>query len=166
MIVGAPTWTGKSAAFVIACLQKIDYCERSPQALILAPTREKALDIHRLALRLALALGDVLKVRCHACVEGTVICDDVERFLEGQQLIVGTPGRVMHMIEERHFKVENVALFIVDEADQMFKEQICDINKVLPSNIQVALSCTRLPPDISNLTTQFNLFASWLRKPD
>jgi translation initiation factor 4A len=69
--------------------------------LILAPTRELALQIQKVAL----ALGEYLKVRCHACIGGTLIRDDVERLKDGQQLIVGTPGRVSDMIHKRFLKV-------------------------------------------------------------
>jgi len=151
----AQSGTGKTATFVIGTLQKIDYSSRATQALILAPTRELALQIQKVAL----ALGDYLKVRCHACIGGTLIRDDLERLKEGQQLIVGTPGRVFDMIQKRHLKVDDIQLFTMDEADEMlsrgFKEQIYDIFKYLPPHVQVALFSATMAPDILDLTSKF-----------
>lgn len=151
----AQSGTGKTATFVIGTLQKIDYGSRVTQALILAPTRELALQIQKVAL----ALGDYLKVRCHACIGGTLIRDDLERLKEGQQLIVGTPGRVFDMIQKRHLKVDDIQIFTMDEADEMlsrgFKEQIYDIFKYLPPHVQVALFSATMAPDILDLTSKF-----------
>jgi len=151
----AQSGTGKTATFVIGSLQKIDYSNRGTQALILAPTRELALQIQKVAL----ALGDYLKVRCHVCIGGTQVKDDHEKLKEGQQLIVGTPGRVFDMITKRHLRVDDIALFVLDEADEMlsrgFKEQIYDIFKFLPPHVQVALFSATMPPDILELTQKF-----------
>jgi len=151
----AQSGTGKTATFVIGALQKIDYNEVSTQVLILAPTRELAMQIQKVAL----ALGDYLKVRSHACIGGTVIRDDLERLKDGQQLIVGTPGRVMDMIQKRHLRVDHIQMFVLDEADEMlsrgFKEQIYDIFKFLPPNVQVALFSATMAPDILDLTSKF-----------
>jgi len=151
----AQSGTGKTATFVIGSLQKIDYKERSTQVLILAPTRELAMQIQKVAL----ALGDYLKVRSHACIGGTVIRDDLERLREGQQLIVGTPGRVLDMVQKRHLQVDYIQMFVLDEADEMlsrgFKEQIHDIFKFLPANVQVALFSATMAPEILDLTTKF-----------
>merc|ERR1719346_574177 len=88
MIGQAHSGTGKTATFIIGCLQRIEFQNRQCQALILAPTRELANQIQKVAL----ALGDYLKVRCHACIGGTAVRDDVEKLNQGQHLVVGTPG--------------------------------------------------------------------------
>jgi len=151
----AQSGTGKTATFVIGALQKIDYESRQTQVLILAPTRELAMQIQKVAL----ALGDYLKVRSHACIGGTAIRDDLESLKEGQQLIVGTPGRVTDMVQKRHLKVDDITLFILDEADEMlsrgFKEQIYDIFKFLPPQVQVALFSATMAPEILDLTGKF-----------
>jgi len=151
----AQSGTGKTATFVIGSLQKIDYAERTTQVLILAPTRELAMQIQKVAL----ALGDYLKVRSHACIGGTVIRDDLERLRDGQQLIVGTPGRVMDMVQKKYLRVDDIQLFVLDEADEMlsrgFKEQIYDIFKFLPPNVQVALFSATMAPEILDLTSKF-----------
>jgi len=151
----AQSGTGKTATFVIGVLQRIDYGNCQCQALILAPTRELAQQIHKVVL----ALGDYLKIRCHSCIGGTEVRDDIDRLRDGQQVIVGTPGRVLHMIGNQHFRVDSLLTFVLDEADEMlsrgFKDQIYDIFKTLPPNIQVCLFSATMAPEILDLTTKF-----------
>merc|ERR550525_602957 len=135
----AQSGTGKTATFVIGVLQRIDFNLRGCQGLILAPTRELANQIQKVAL----ALGDYQRVRCHACIGGTSVRDDIDKLREGQHLVVGTPGRVFDMITKRNLCVDDLLTFVLDEADEMlsrgFKDQIYDIFKTLPPNIQVCL---------------------------
>jgi translation initiation factor 4A len=151
----AQSGTGKTGAFVIGSLQKIDMGDKSTQALILAPTRELAQQI----MRVAQSLGDYMKVRCHACIGGTAVREDIEKLREGQQLVVGTPGRVYDMAQKRILRLDNLQLFVIDEADEMlnhgFKEQIYDVFKLLPSNVQVALFSATMPEEIIKLTGKF-----------
>jgi len=151
----AQSGTGKTATFVIGALQRIDYENHQCQALILAPTRELAQQIHKVVL----ALGDYLKIRCHSCIGGTSVRDDIDRLRDGQQVVVGTPGRVLDMIGKRHFRVDSLLTFVLDEADEMlsrgFKDQIYDIFKTLPPNIQVCLFSATMAPEILDLTTKF-----------
>lgn len=151
----AQSGTGKTATFAIAALQLIDYSINNCQVLILAPTRELAQQIQKVVL----ALGDYLQVRCHACVGGTVVRDDIAKLKAGVHMVVGTPGRVHDMMEKRHLRVDDMKLFIMDEADEMlsrgFKSQIYDVFKKLPPDVQVALFSATMPQDILELTTKF-----------
>merc|ERR1719495_774797 len=100
-----------------------------------------------------------MKVRCHACIGGTSVRDDIDRLRDGRHLVVGTPGRVYDMIGKRHLRVDDLITFVLDEADEMlsrgFKDQIYDIFKMLPPNIQVCLFSATMPPEILDLTTKF-----------
>jgi len=151
----AQSGTGKTATFVIGCLQRIDMKKKACQALILAPTRELAQQIQKVAL----ALGDYQKVKCHSCIGGTSVRDDIDKLREGQHVVVGTPGRVFDMIGKRHLRVDDLLTFVLDEADEMlsrgFKDQIYDIFKTLPPNIQVCLFSATMPPEILDLTSKF-----------
>jgi len=151
----AQSGTGKTATFVIGALQRIDYNHKACQALILAPTRELAQQIHKVVL----ALGDYLKVKCHACIGGTSVRDDIDRLRDGQHVVVGTPGRVYDMISKRHLRIDDLLTFVLDEADEMlsrgFKDQIYDIFKTLPPNVQVCLFSATMPPEILDMTTKF-----------
>jgi len=151
----AQSGTGKTATFVIGSLQRMDFGNRVCQALILAPTRELAQQIHKVVL----ALGDYLQVKCHACIGGTSVRDDIDKLREGQHVVVGTPGRVYDMLSKRHLRIDDLLTFVCDEADEMlsrgFKDQIYDIFKTLPPNVQVCLFSATMPPDILDLTTKF-----------
>jgi translation initiation factor 4A len=151
----AQSGTGKTATFVIGCLQRIDVNLKACQALMLAPTRELANQIQKVAL----ALGDYQKVKCHACIGGTSVRDDIDKLKEGQHVVVGTPGRVFDMIGKRHLRVDDLLTFVMDEADEMlsrgFKDQIYDIFKCLPPNVQVCLFSATMAPEILDMTTKF-----------
>jgi len=151
----AQSGTGKTATFVIGVLQRIDYNLKACQGLILAPTRELANQIQKVAL----ALGDYNNVRCHACIGGTSVRDDMDKLRDGQHIIVGTPGRVFDMIGKRYLRVDDLITFVLDEADEMlsrgFKDQIYDIFKTLPPNVQVCLFSATMAPEILDLTTKF-----------
>jgi translation initiation factor 4A len=151
----AQSGTGKTATFVIGSLQRIDYSNTQCQSLILAPTRELAQQIQKVVL----ALGDYLRVRCHCCIGGTSVRDDIDRLRDGQQCIVGTPGRVLDMISKRHLRIDSLKVFVLDEADEMlsrgFKDQIYDIFKCLPPDVQVCLFSATMAPEILDLTTKF-----------
>mmetsp|Transcript_47432 Transcript_47432/g.110155 ORF Transcript_47432/g.110155 Transcript_47432/m.110155 type:complete len:388 (-) Transcript_47432:212-1375(-) len=150
----AQSGTGKTATFVIGVLQRIDLGLKACQGLILAPTRELANQIQKVAL----ALGDYMGVKCHACVGGTSVRDDIVKVREGQHLVVGTPGRVYDMIIKRNLRVDDLITFVLDEADGMlggFKDQIYDFFNCLPHNVQVCLFSATVTPEILDLTTKF-----------
>lgn len=165
----APAGSGKTAASLVGALQKIDYGQRDCQALILAPTRELAQQIQKAVL----ALGEYLHIKCHALIGGTSIRNDMEQLKSGQHCVVGTPGRVMHMIRHRHLQVDNLLVFVVDDADVMLSrgledhekaDQIVEIFGTLPSNVQVCLNATTessfgdlcdMAAEISDRTTKF-----------
>jgi len=151
----AQSGTGKTATFVIGCLQRCDVNLSACQSLILAPTRELANQIQKVAL----ALGDYDRVRCHSCIGGTSVRDDIDKLREGQHLVVGTPGRVYDMVSKRNLRVDDLITFVLDEADEMlsrgFKDQIYDIFKCLPPNVQVCLFSATMAPEILDMTTKF-----------
>jgi translation initiation factor 4A len=154
-ICQAQAGTGKTATFVIGALNRIDYGHKACQTLILAPTRELAHHIHKVIYK----LGDYLKVKCHACVGGGRTRDDIDRLRDGQHVVVGTPGRVYDMVSKRHLRIDDLLTFVLDEADEMvsrgFKDQIYDIFKTLPPNVQVCFFSCTMPPEILDMTAKF-----------
>eukprot|EP00744_Colponema_vietnamica_P000423 GILI01000759.1.p2 GENE.GILI01000759.1~~GILI01000759.1.p2 ORF type:complete len:402 (+),score=130.96 GILI01000759.1:49-1254(+) len=154
-ICQAQSGTGKTATFTISILQKIDLAVKECQALVLAPTRELAQQIQKVML----ALGDYMNVAVHACVGGTAVREDIRILQNGVHVVVGTPGRVYDMIKRNHLRVNNMKLFVLDEADEMlsrgFKDQIYDVFTLLPSSIQVALFSATMPAEILDLTGRF-----------
>jgi len=154
-IAQAQSGTGKTATFSIACLQQIDTSLKKTQALILAPTRELAQQIQKVAR----ALGDFLNVTSHACVGGTLVRDDIRILRDGVHLVVGTPGRVYDMIKRQELSLANVKIFVLDEADEMlsrgFKDQIYDVFQHLPSTVQVCLFSATMPDEILEISERF-----------
>jgi translation initiation factor 4A len=155
VIAQAQSGTGKTATFTIGVLQSIDDKLAKCQALLLAPTRELAQQIHKVVI----ALGDYLHIKAHACVGGTAIRDDVRFLQEGVHVVVGTPGRVFDMINRNALRLDHLKLFVLDEADEMlsrgFKDQIYEIFQCLPKEIQVCLFSATMPLEIYQLTQRF-----------
>jgi len=155
LIAQAQSGTGKTATFTIGILQQIDMSLREAQALILAPTRELAQQIQKVVL----AIGDYLGVRCHACIGGTKVRDDIANLQNGVQVVVGTPGRVYDMLCRRILRPDYIKVLVLDEADEMlsrgFKDQIYDIYQALPSRVQVGLFSATMPPEALDITNRF-----------
>ena len=97
VIAQAKSGTGKTAACSIAILQTIDMSVKNCQALILTTTRELAQNIRKMVL----ILGEYIGVSCHACIGGTKFKEDMSMLEQGQQIVVGTPGRVSDMIARK-----------------------------------------------------------------
>ncbi|KAG0307035.1 translation initiation factor eIF4A [Dissophora globulifera] len=155
VIAQAQSGTGKTATFSISALQKLDTSNPQCQALILAPTRELAQQIQKVVI----ALGDFMKVHCHACIGGTNVRDDMKTLEAGAQVVVGTPGRVFDMINRGSLKTDSMKMFILDEADEMlsrgFKDQIYDVFQRLPPSTQVVLLSATMPTEVMEVTTKF-----------
>jgi translation initiation factor 4A len=154
-IAQAQSGTGKTATFSISTLQLIDLKLNRTQALILAPTRELAVQIQAVVR----ALGDFLKVTSHGCIGGTLVRDDIRILRDGVQIVVGTPGRVYDMINRQVLILDTVILFVLDEADEMlsrgFKDQIYDVFQHLPPKVQVCLFSATMPQEILEISTRF-----------
>jgi len=155
VIAQAQSGTGKTATFAISILQCLDLSINECQALVLAPTRELA---HQ-STKVIQNIGDFMSVKVHACVGGTTIKDDVQKLKSGVHVVVGTPGRVNDMIVRRILKLQEVRLFILDEADEMlsrgFKDQIYEVFKYLPENVQCALFSATMPLPVLDVTQKF-----------
>jgi ATP-dependent RNA helicase len=154
-IVQSQSGTGKTAVFCIGALQCVNVMERETQVLILSPTRELA----EQSQKVCLAIGDYTNVQVHCCVGGKRVSDDIRALQSGAHIVSGSPGRVLHMIQERHLSTRKVKMLILDEADEMlqkgFKEQVYDIYRLLPASTQVVLVSATLPQDILEMTQKF-----------
>merc|ERR1719499_2189353 len=151
----AQSGTGKTAAFMVGVLGRLDVERSACQALVLAPTRELALQTQEVASALAHYLG----ARCHACVGGTARRCDMQALRTGQHVVVGTPGRVLDMIEAGALGVACLRAMVLDEADEMlscgFKDQIYRVFRLLHPEVQVCLFSATMPPEILELTEKF-----------
>uniref|UniRef100_A0A674N604 RNA helicase n=1 Tax=Takifugu rubripes TaxID=31033 RepID=A0A674N604_TAKRU len=156
VIAQSQSGTGKTATYVIAALQRIDMMKEDTQAIILAPTRELANQIQKVVL----SLGDYMGVRCHACIGGTSIHEDMENLRSANpHVMVGTPGRVFDVLARRAVSAKAIRLLVLDEADQMlgngFKDQIHEIFCKLPTNVQAILLSATMPAHVLEATKMF-----------
>ncbi|EOQ99535.1 hypothetical protein E3P92_03604 [Wallemia ichthyophaga] len=155
VIAQAQSGTGKTATFTVSILQRIDASIKGTQALIVAPTRELAQQIHKVVV----ALGDYMGITCHACVGGTNVREDMAKLQDGVHVVVGTPGRVYDMLNRRVLSTQHMQIFCLDEADEMlsrgFKEQIYEVFQLLPGETQVALFSATMPADVLDVSKKF-----------
>jgi translation initiation factor 4A len=155
VIAQAQSGTGKTATFGVSILQRIDVTVKATQAIVMAPTRELALQIHKVIV----ALGDYMNVTSLACVGGTNVRADMATLRDGVQIVVGTPGRVVDMLKRGSLSPDRIKILCLDEADEMlsqgFMESIHAIFQYLPSDVQVALFSATLPNEILDLSKKF-----------
>ena len=157
MIAQAQSGTGKTGAFSVGVLQNIDTSVKKVQALILAPTRELAKQIHDVVSGLAVFMK-TLKIQL--LVGGTSTEQDTVTLKnETPHVIVGCPGRVHDMIRRNHIRGSDVKMIVLDEADEMlsagFKEQVYNIFNFLSSSVQVCLFSATLPGELHSLAANF-----------
>jgi ATP-dependent RNA helicase DeaD len=128
LIVKARTGTGKTAAFGIPLIEKITKAGRAPRALILAPTRELALQVSReIASLVSNAYPRIVTVYGGASIRNQIL--DLKR---GTEIVVGTPGRIMDLMERKVLELSAVDWFILDEADEMLDMGFFeDVEKIL-----------------------------------
>jgi len=158
-IVQSQSGTGKTCVFCLGALQLISKTQRNeqrgPQVVILSPTRELAEQTQKVCA----ALGERLNIRVGSLVGGKKVGDDIKSLEQGVEIVSGTPGRVFHMIHDKHFNTKGVKMLVMDEADEMlnkgFKEQIYDIYRYLPPTTQVVLVSATVPREVLEMTSKF-----------
>ena len=152
----AQTGSGKTAAFALPLLHQMAATPQRPQpqttaALILAPTRELALQIEE-ALR---SLGEGQRLRILAILGGTSRHAQVQRMRPGVDIVIGTPGRVCDLLSTGELKLHQVRYFVLDEADRMldlgFIRDIRRVVAALPASRQSALFSATMPTEVARL---------------
>jgi ATP-dependent RNA helicase DeaD len=156
-VVGlAQTGTGKTAAFAIPILSKLDPTSRTTQALVLAPTRELALQVAEAFGRYGAHLPDVHVLPIYGGSSYVVQLAGLKR---GAQVVVGTPGRVIDHLERGTLDVSRLDYLVLDEADEMLQMGFAeDVERILadtPEYKQVALFSATMPPAIRKITTKY-----------
>lgn len=155
MIGQAQSGTGKTATFALGVLQRTDFTRAVVQALILAPTRELANQIQKVVSN----LGDYLGVKVHSCIGGNQLQADQNVLKSGLHIVVGTPGRVLDMLQHHHLSPKDIRTLILDEADEMlsrgFNEQIHDIFTYMPQDVQVGLFSATISPEAMEIAKSF-----------
>ena len=156
-IVGqAQTGTGKTAAFALPTLQKIDVKSRAVQALVLTPTRELAIQVAEAFHTYAKFLGGVRVLPVYG---GQSISQQIKHLRSGVQIIVGTPGRVMDHLRRETIDISNLKMVVLDEADEMlrmgFQEDVEWILAHTPESRQTALFSATMPRPIRRLAEKY-----------
>jgi len=156
-VVGlAQTGTGKTAAFAIPILSKIDVTSTATQALVLAPTRELALQVAEAFSRYGAHLP---KINVLPIFGGSSYGVQLAGLRRGAQVVVGTPGRVIDHLERGTLDLSRVDYLVLDEADEMltmgFAEDVERILSETPEYKQVALFSATMPPAIRKLTKKY-----------
>ncbi|NLO10555.1 MAG: DEAD/DEAH box helicase [Clostridiales bacterium] len=156
-IIGqAQTGTGKTAAFGIPLLHKVDPKNRSLQAMVLCPTRELAIQVADEVRKLAKYMHGIKILPIYG---GQEISKQIRSLKGGIQVIVGTPGRLMDHMRRRTIRLDNVKMVVLDEADEMlnmgFREDIETILKDMPSGRQTALFSATMPEPIMEIARTY-----------
>ncbi|MCL2160897.1 MAG: DEAD/DEAH box helicase [Betaproteobacteria bacterium] len=145
----AQTGTGKTAAFALPILVRLDLASKEPQALVLTPTRELALQVSEAFTRYARHLRNFHVLPIYG---GQSMVVQLRQLARGAQVIVGTPGRIMDHLERGSLKFDALSMLVLDEADEMLRMGfIDDVEWILehtPSTRQTALFSATLPAAI------------------
>jgi ATP-dependent RNA helicase DeaD len=152
----AQTGTGKTAAFGLPALAKIDVTLRKPQLMVLAPTRELAIQV---AEAIETFAKDMKGLRVATLYGGQSYQPQFQQLERGAQVVVGTPGRLMDHLRRKSLKLANLSFCVLDEADEMlnmgFLEDIEWILEHLPKETQMALFSATMPAQIRKVANRF-----------
>lgn len=156
IIALAQTGTGKTAAFGLPLLQRIDPYNTRPQALILAPTRELCLQIGSDLADFSKYIPDVKVLPVYG---GSSIESQIRGLKKGVQIIVATPGRLIDLIKRGVVKLDGVHTVVLDEADEMlnmgFLDSIEEILSYIPDDRKMLLFSATMPPDILKIAKRY-----------
>jgi ATP-dependent RNA helicase DeaD len=150
------TGSGKTAAFTLPLLAKLDFSLRRPQALILCPTRELAVQVCEEVHRLGSKLGQLRAVPVYG---GAPMDRQLRALRDGVQVVVGTPGRVMDHLRRGSFDVTGIQTIVLDEADRMldlgFREEMEELLGQLPKERQSMFFSATMSKGVTHLIGKF-----------
>lgn len=152
----AQTGTGKTAAFSLPILDQLDFKTKDPQAIILSPTRELAIQIAKNINEFAESMDHVNVLAVYG---GSNIEDQIKRLRKGVQIVVGTPGRTVDLIKRKRLNLQNIKWLVLDEADEMlnmgFKEEIDKILEATPDSKQTLLFSATFPREVEAIAKHY-----------
>lgn len=155
IIVKSQTGSGKTGAFAIPICEKIEIESKNPQALVLTPTRELAVQVKEDISN----IGRFKRIRCAAVFGKQPMEMQLRELKQRVHVVVGTPGRTFDHIERQSLDLSDIKYFIIDEADKMldmgFIEQVEAIIKCLPKNRATMLFSATMPEVIQKLCNQY-----------
>ncbi|PNI06742.1 ATP-dependent RNA helicase [Vibrio diazotrophicus] len=152
----AQTGTGKTAAFSLPLLNKIDLSQHKPQAIIMAPTRELAIQV---AAEIKNLGQNITGLKVLEIYGGASIVDQMRSLRSGAHVVVGTPGRVKDLITRERLHLDECHTFVLDEADEMLKMGFVDdvtwIMEQAPESAQRVLFSATMPPMVKTIVDRF-----------
>jgi ATP-dependent RNA helicase DeaD len=152
----AQTGTGKTAAFALPILEKLDLSQKSVQALVLTPTRELGIQVAEAFHAYGKHLGNVRTLPVYG---GQSIQAQVNRLKSGVHIVVGTPGRIMDHLRRGTLKFDALKMVVLDEADEMLRMGfIEDVEWILgqaPEELQTALFSATIPAEIRRIADRY-----------
>ncbi|MDD5754609.1 MAG: DEAD/DEAH box helicase [Methylococcales bacterium] len=152
----AQTGTGKTAAFALPILSRIDLKQKEPQVLVLAPTRELAIQVAEAFQRYASHIKDFHVLPIYG---GQDYSTQLRALKRGAHVVVGTPGRVMDHMRKGTLSLDNLKFLVLDEADEMLRMGFIDdvewILEQTPDNRQIALFSATMPGVIRKITEKY-----------
>ncbi|MGI5964860.1 MAG: DEAD/DEAH box helicase [Candidatus Methanomethylophilaceae archaeon] len=155
MFAQAQTGTGKTGCYGSIILSNFESGKKTPQAIILAPTRELAVQVSEEITKLSKYTGHV----CIPIYGGASIEVQIKKLRKGADIIAGTPGRVRDMMDRRELNLGDIKAVVLDEADRMldmgFIEDIEYILKAMPSDRQTLLMSATMPEDVKRLAFDY-----------
>lgn len=155
ILVKSQTGSGKTATFAIPLCENVNWEENKPQALILAPTRELAIQVKEDVFN----IGRFKRIKSVSLYGKSSFEAQVKELKQKTHIVVGTPGRTIDHIKEGTFDTSNIKYLVLDEADEMlskgFLEQIEEIIKSLPTDRITMLFSATMPEDIDMLSAKY-----------
>jgi ATP-dependent RNA helicase DeaD len=152
----AQTGTGKTAAFALPILSRIDLRQKDPQVLVLAPTRELAIQVAEAFQRYAAHLKGFHVLPIYG---GQDYSTQLRQLKRGAHVVVGTPGRVMDHMRKGTLNLDGLSILVLDEADEMLRMGFIDdvewILEQTPEDIQIALFSATMPPVIRKIAQEY-----------
>lgn len=156
LIGKSQTGTGKTMAFAIPAIERINPEKKKPQILILLPTRELALQVSE---EFKKALKYIRDIKVVAVFGGASMEGQLRELRAGAQIVVGTPGRIMDHMRRKSLRLEKISMVVLDEADEMlnmgFREDIETILDDITQEVQIALFSATMPAPILKIAKEY-----------
>ncbi|CAJ0964299.1 unnamed protein product [Ranitomeya imitator] len=160
ILARAKNGTGKSGAYLIPLLERLDLKKDCIQAMVIVPTRELALQVSHICIQVSKHMGGV---KVMATTGGTNLRDDIMRLDDTVHVVIATPGRILDLIKKGVAKVDHIQMIVLDEADKLLSQDFLqimeDIIMTLPKNRQILLYSATFPLSVQKF------MSSHLQKP-
>lgn len=155
ILARAKNGTGKTGAYAIPLLEKVDVNKNVVQAMVIVPTRELALQTSQICIELSKHMG----CKCMVTTGGTNLKDDIMRLTEPVHVIIATPGRILDLMNKNLVKIQSCQVLILDEADKLlsqdFKGMLDSIIGHLPSDRQIMLYSATFPLTVESFMKKY-----------